>query len=369
MRLLVFFGHHKVGSSALQAFFANNYQALLAEGILYPATESEGLAYRQAEALGRLHGAEEPSMNIREPHNALAFKLLATATGGRAPEWHPGLPPATQMIRAIRMQVKYLQPRTVVLSSEVMSNFGAHHPELVDMVAGIFPEAKTELFCALRRPDQYLASWHAQRLRFGAKIGPLSANAALNYIETIHFDYEKMLRPWVERMPGARLHLRNYADILKSGGTAQDFIRQTRLALPKRLAPEERRNQSMPFGGIEVARLANRDLNPESAQEVRLLILQAGRKRRLTPNHDIELFGEEVRAELARRFEPIHAYISEQAGKPAFFPDIDEMRRVRPVSEREANIELMENLDPDAVYDLDAREFLLRMRRVMTGRQ
>ena len=44
MDLILFMGHHKVGSSALQMFLARNWLPLARAGILYPAVEPQGMA-------------------------------------------------------------------------------------------------------------------------------------------------------------------------------------------------------------------------------------------------------------------------------------------------------------------------------------
>ena len=51
MKAAFFIGHHKTGSTSLQAFLAANYHRLISEGILYPATESEGIVSNLAAAL------------------------------------------------------------------------------------------------------------------------------------------------------------------------------------------------------------------------------------------------------------------------------------------------------------------------------
>ena len=101
--LVIFMGHHKVGSSSLQRFLATNWLRLARDGVLYPSVEAQGLARNLAESLQGAPLEAPGSVNIREPHNALAFKLIAEATGAAVPEWHPKLPSASQMFRAVDM--------------------------------------------------------------------------------------------------------------------------------------------------------------------------------------------------------------------------------------------------------------------------
>ena len=355
MKTIIYFGHHKVGSTALQSFLFQNQEALMRHGLLYPATESEGLSY----ALARLVLGSGPAaragqfaelqkspvpMNAREPHNALAFQMLAQANGGKAPKWHGGLPGVVQMIRTIRQQAKFLQPEAVLLCSEVMANFGPQHPGLIDRVRDIFPNSDHVLYCVLRRPDDYLVSWHAQRLRFGDKVKALSGGAALGYAGSIHFNYRKVVEPWVRVFPDAPLHLRNYTDVLAAGGSVEDFLDRTGLAVPRGLETGVRANSSLPRAAMEIARRGNHDLPPDQAQALRQHLLDLRPEQLPVPNRDVEMFGAELRAQMAERFAPVHAYLSELTGQPAFFPDIEEMTRPRPVPEAEAVAALLDRL-------------------------
>lgn len=376
MKAIFYFGHHKVGSTALQSFLFRNQTALMRQGILYPGAEPQSMAYTIAQLLGKTDlpeaqtarlaeaAKEHPApMNAREPHNALAFQMLAQATKGKPPEWHKGLPAVPQMIRAMRLQTKYLQPHSVLICSEVMSNFGPHHPELIDRVRDIFPEASPAIYCVLRRPDEYLIAWHAQRLRFGHKVASLQEGAALGYTGTIHFDYRKMLEPWVERFSDAPQHLRNYADVLEAGGSVEDFFACNGLEMPPDPVQVGRPNESLPRAAMEIARRGNHDLPPDEARDLRQYLLSCREHTEPAPNRDVEMFGAELRAELTARFAPIHDWLSAQIGTAAFFPDIDEMAQVRPIPEREATADLLAQIDPATLPSDALRSFIAGLQR------
>ena len=371
MKAIIHFGHHKIGSTALQAFFFRNQAALIRAGILYPAVESEGLAHILSQLLDQhphladdvrdgLNKAQEMplSMNAREPHNALAFQMLAQATKGTPPPWHADLPNIRQMGQTIALQLHALHPHTVVLCSEVMSNFGPNHPDLIDRVRNIFPNADHELYCVLRRPDDYLISWHAQRLRFGNKVRPLSGGAALNYTNGIHFDYRKVVEPWVKAFPDAPLRLRNYADVLKAGGSAEDFFDATGLQMPGGMGALGRANQSLPCAAMEIARRANHDLSPENAEAMRHFLLTCHTHISLPANRDVEMFGADLRTALAERFAPIHDWLSVQTNQPAFFPDMDDMIKTRPLPEEEAVARLLKQIDTATLPNDTLRDFI-----------
>jgi hypothetical protein len=374
MKAILYFGHHKVGSTALQSFLYQNQVALMRQGLLYPGVDFESLSLTLARLLGELDISADQAaemleaqtgptpMNAREPHNALAFQMIAQTHKGKAPDWHPALPGTGQMIRALRMQQRFLRPSTVVLCSEVMSNFGADHPELIDRVREIYPEAEYSLYCVLRRPDEYLVSWHAQRLRFGDKMLPLNGGAAQTYIRGIHFDYRKVVEPWRDRFPGATLHLRNYTDVLKSGGSVEDFFDKTGLEMPSGAIPAGRANESLPRAAMEIARRANQDLPPREAQEMRQYLLTCDRHVTPVPNRDVEMFGAEIRAELAERFAPIHDWLSAEIGRP-FFPDLNEMTRTLPVPEAEATADLLARLPLSTLPNETLRSFIRTLAR------
>lgn len=337
MKVVIFFGHHKVGSTALQAFLSQNALALLRAGILYPAVEAEGQADLLKRALQGQDTPGAPPINVREPHNALAFRLITDVTGRDMPPFHQNLPGTAQMIRTIRKQVQALDPGAVILCSEVMSNLGPRDPGLIARIRDIFPDAEFELYCTFRRPDEYLVSWYGQRLTLGHKVAPLWDGGALDYTSTIHFDYRALLEPWRRCFAGAPFHVRNYRDVLAAGGSVEDFTGRVGIDFPSGLAAPERSNRSLPYALMEILRRANRTLPRPEAKRLRGFLLGLSDRIDLPANGEVEMFGAGVRADLFRAFAPIHDYLCDATGRPAFFPDLGEMRIVRPVPEPEAS--------------------------------
>ncbi len=344
MKVIIYFGHHKVGSTALQSFLAGNAIALLRQGILYPAVESQGMAHMMQQLLQPKTPPQLNCMNLREPHNALAFRMMASKPGAKTPPWHGPLPGQPAMLRAIRHQIEVLQPHTVILCSEVFSNFGVRDPNLIRTLHEQFPDAEFELYCALRRPDEYMASWFGQRLRFGQTIKALNAGTAQADMNTIHFDYQKMIAPWITVFDGAPLHLRNYQTIMAAGGSVRDFTTQVSCKFPGRLATNGPSNHGLVRAAYEIMRRANQDLPPEEARQLMQFLLKNGAERSPTPNHEVELFGAELRQELAARFEPINQYLGGLTGRTLFFDDADLMRQTNPVDSIDASRRLLENL-------------------------
>lgn len=345
MKVIFYIGHHKVGSTALQTFLTLNWRRLARHGILYPAVESRGFAANLARALGEPGKGDETDVNIREPHSALAYKMMSEVSDRKVPVQFKRIPASAQMLLALQNQVRAIRPKAVILCSEAFANFGQVKPELIQTLANLFPKAEFEVYCALRRPDDYLISWHGQRLKVGEKVMALSAGGAEAYFDNIHFNFRTVVEAWVERLPGARLILRPYGEILAAGGSTEDFMAQISIAPPDKLVPAGHANSSLPRAAMEIVRRANHDLPPDQAHALSQFLLKHGPALKPAANSDVEMYGEALRALLVERFAPIHDYLSELAGRP-FFDDIAELGETRPLPEAQAVANLLSRIDP-----------------------
>ena len=334
MKIILFIGHHKVGSSALQDYLSAHALALLRQGVLYPAVEGQGMALLLRRALSG-ETPEPLPPNLREAHNALAFRMIAEHNGSAVPALHPGLPPAADMLRMIQRQVEVFEPRVMILAAEVFSHFANLSTDMIAELAGAFPGAEIALTATLRRVDDYLVSWHGQRLRFGHQVRALPQGALAHYVKTIHFDYRLMLEGWTETLPEASLRLRPYDAVMAAGGSVQDFMTGFDLPLPAPpgAAPV---NAGLHRGLIEIARQANAALEPEDAADLFRVLLRLGPALDLPPSSGIELYGAAARARMAARFAPINDWLSERAGAP-FFADAARIAELRPHPEIAAN--------------------------------
>jgi len=363
MKVVLYFGHHKVGSTALQTYLARNSLALLKQGILYPAVESQGMSHLLSQALGLQAAPDLSCMNLREPHNALAFRMMSTNTKAAIPPWHAPLPPLPAMMRCITHQVDVLSPHTVILCSEVFANFGAGHHDLIQKIRDLFPDAEYELYCTLRRPDEYAASWFGQRLRFGHKIAPLSDPKGINY-GAIHFNYRKMVEPWATLFEGSRIHIRNYADVLASGGSISDFTATVGCDFPSGLSEQGPKNPSLPRAAYEILRRANHDLSEAQAISLRQMIqnipFPGGNDR------DVELFGTAQRQKMAENFAPIHDYLAQFAHAGGnFFSDISAVQETNPVDLAEATRNLLAFFATTPLPDPELQDYLSQLEKTL----
>lgn len=363
MKIILYFGHHKVGSTALQSFLARNAITLMRQGILYPAVESQGMSHLLSQLLHPGSSPDLDCLNLREPHNALAFRMLNEKTHARIPPWHAPLPALPAMLRTLAHQVDILKPETVILCSEVFSNFSTSHHDLIAKLRDLFPGAQYELYCVLRRPDEYAASWFGQRLRFGNKMVPLSMPKGVN-VAGIHFDYRKMVAPWVETFAGCKVHVRNYADVLAQGGSIPDFTATVGCTFPQGLPDKGPKNHSLPRAAYEILRRGNHDLPEAEAASLRELFQKLplpGLK-----DQNVELFGPEQRTRMAEAFAPIHDYLSQFApDRAAFFPDIEEMRQLRPMPLSEATQKILTYLPTGALPDPALRDYVKQLKSTL----
>lgn len=367
MKVIFYIGHHKVGSTALQVFLSQNWHRLAQAGILYPSIESRGFANNLRRALRGSDKAAVLGVNIREPHSALAYKMMSDVSDRKVPAQFQYLPPTGQMFQALRNQVLTMHPETVILCSEAFANFGEVEPDLIGRLCRVFPGADFEVYCALRRPDDYLVSWHGQRLKVGEKLQPLAHGGLHPYLETIHFDYRKVVQAWADNVPKGKLILRNYADILKAGGSPQDFMDQTGANYPDGLLPAARANKSLPLAAMEVVRRGNHELPQHAARALchTLLALDPGSVP--VPNGDVEMFRSEQRETIAELLAPIDRDVAALAGTNVFFAERQDIMRSRAVPAVEAANQLIASLDPAGFEDSVARDYIIRLQNEPLG--
>lgn len=361
MRVVLFIGHHKVGTSSLQRFLAENYHPFLKTGVLYPMVEFEGLTYQMAHGLNQPTDHTPLTFNVREAHNALAFKMMTEQSKKhKVPPYHTMLPHTRQMFHAISQQITFFEPHTMVLCAEVFANFAAMDIALIQRLSAIFDPEDVTIVATLRRPDEYITSWQGQRLKFGHKVKPLFEDGLDHYFGSIHFNYRKMLEGWAQEFPPGTSTwiLRDYSDVLKSGGSIEDFLTQIGLKRPKNAVEVPHSNPSLPDALMEVARLGNNMLEPSMAQALRRYLMDAGSRLNLPKKSDIEHFGPENRARLLESFDPIHKWLQHLTGHDPFFKDMDQAAAVRTIPVTEATAKIIGTLQRDAAKHITSSKLI-----------
>jgi hypothetical protein len=212
--ILLHIGHYKCGTSSLQRRFANHRDWLRERGLVYPD-------------LGLLtdpRGREIPS------HSALPFEYLR-GRGAPGPLWYrdalersPSPPTLESLLGRLHEELADAGERDVIISSEEFMRFGESErmEGLVDEFADQLVGHDVEVFCYLRRHDQYLASWYNQLVKMGGLAENLSQDIE-RFAAGIHGDYAKALRPWVQRFGTEHVTVRRYEH--RQGDVAEDFLR------------------------------------------------------------------------------------------------------------------------------------------------
>lgn len=365
MKLVCHIGHHKTGTTSLQAFLAQNSQALLKAGILYPWVETQGAAVAMAKGIHGDLSAEMLPINVREAHNALAFRMLADALPNwKVPGYHKDLPHSQQMLLALHNQAALLMPEYTVLCSEVMSHFGRSAPDLIGKLYETLSPSSAHVHCTLRRPDEQLISWHGQLIRFGQSPAPLSTPEGLQ-LGGIHVDYKRVIAPWLKQMPGAAITLRPYRETLVAGGSIPDFIAQSGMPFPDTLPDAPKMNVSLPAAVLGILREANKQLPRPAAKALGRDLAKLAEKMDLPGTREVELLGAEARARLLDHFRPIHDYLGRISGRTAFFEDLEDIATCKPIPEAVAIRQLLDQLTPERLARISspaARDFLAGQR-------
>ncbi len=365
MKLILYIGHHKVGSTSLQAFLAQNAHKLLQAGILYPAVDPRGLTHMLRQSIGLTDKPAFLPPYLREPHSALAYRMIHEVCRRPVPPQFEDMPPLDQMIATLQTQLKRLAPEAVIMCSEVFSNFGEVDPGLIDRLLALFPKvSEMQVYAVLRRPDDYLVSWHGQRLKVGEALAPLD-RALGEYFPTVHFDYSLVVAPWLEKCKDAEITLRDYGSVLETGNSVKDFRAHSMVTFPAGLTPPPRINKSLPLAVMEIMRLGNHSLPIASRERLREFLMSCGSRIDLPANRNIEMLGEAQRAQMLHRFQPIHAYLNTVAKTQSFFPRIESMIIPRPLPYADAAAQALAQMTPAVLAELrdaKARAFLETLR-------
>jgi hypothetical protein len=337
-RIWVYAGHFKTGSSSLQRFMSHNWRNLAFQGVLYPATDFLSVVHNMKDAVVGLPPATgAKSMNIHEPHNALALRLKNEEDGHPIPDYYPDLPNAKTMLDIMMRQVEGFAPRDVVIAGEVLSAL-AGTAELTGLqrLAWRLEKYEVHIVLNLRRPDLHIASWDIQRLRVGQDPGPLRGEAFQEYLATVHFDYLRLVEAWRKLLPKAHLHISNLADVRAAGGTVEQMLALLDLKNKDLLVPVEEFNRSIPRAYSMVCRAARKELSAEASRRIIRAIHRSPVDLPHAEDREVEMFGRFNRELLHREFGAVHGPLGQLAGKEPFFPDLDEMLKLAPISDVDA---------------------------------
>lgn len=203
-KLILHIGHFKTGTTALQSFCSANAELLGHQGLVYA-----------------------PFGVKNHKHSALAFsvlrdagvtKLLYDFASTRTAQDH-----WAEVFDAVRALPK---DHSILVSSEEFMRLG-EHPAAVALLRDIFataPDIPIHIVAYLRAPNSHLRSWYNQLIKLGIPAGNFDM-AVRSEIETIHWDYARALRPWLDIFGADRVTLRQFDDNLRLGDALYtDFL-------------------------------------------------------------------------------------------------------------------------------------------------
>ena len=337
MKKIYSIGLHKTGSTSLQWFLTTNQWALAQSGILYPPTNARGYARMIADGLGK---SNQPPSHINEymGHNALAYRLLSEALPGYDfPQVHRPAPSGDTMIDMIEQLAELTHAKALVLCSEDLARLSLRAPDALNRLKSRFGADQTCIMCTIRRPDQAIAAWQSQVLKGPTTPPRLQDSGIDHYLNSVHFDYQRILSPWLRCFPDVDLDLRPYSDVLAHGGSIENFKNNAGVTLPDTLVDAGNRNLGLHPALLEILRLARLSLSPAEAYLLRNWLERKQDTFDLPPKNEIELLGQDNRTLLATAFTPIHSYLSKLTGRAAFFDDIEDMTTPNSICNIEAS--------------------------------
>ena len=323
MRIFIHIGYYKTGSTALQHFMDINRDLLKAHGVCYPR------AGRPANDLGPI-SSTLPQLSV------LSLGLLE-GLGAHVPDWYargrarePTLYDVREQWINVVAELRQSECPLGMISSEEFVRFGEEpaYRQLVEFVADSLREFEVTVLCYLRRPDLYLESWYNQLIKLGIRMPRLRANLK-HFTKTIHVDFMKALRPWIDIFGPARMLLRNYEPIKsRRMGILSEIPALFGIPIDdEKFNFQVPDNPSIPNALLEIKRLSNHwNETPAELQRTNRVIQFLESNWELPSNSEIELLDVKNRFMLARSFRKCHAELSALKGSGTpFFPALEDL--------------------------------------------
>lgn len=203
-RLILHIGHHKTGTKSIQLCLAEAYDALRAQGVLYPKA-------------GRTRQADQ-SPDFESAHHALA---LAFADGSEA-----ALAKLAEFKRQLDEEAQGCN--TVILSSEAFPTIKA-----TGQVARFFSDYSIEVVCYFREHLSYVVSAYASDVITGR-----TAAAFSDYAKIFVPNPNWITRPWSQVTSNCTWRLFDRT-ALKGGTVVTDFVQTVGIDIPTSASYEQ----------------------------------------------------------------------------------------------------------------------------------
>ncbi|WP_298674674.1 hypothetical protein [uncultured Lentibacter sp.] len=364
MRKIYCLGLHKTGSTSLQRFLLANQVVLAQRGLLFPPVTPQAISRFVAELLP---AGQKRAMRLNEymGHNALAYRMISERL--KSFDFPTGHLPAFSSAHALflaRDMAEQMAAETVVFCSEDLARASLMVPEVPSIFAETFGTEAVTILAIVRRPDEALAAWQTQKLRFGAPFEPLWKTGIAPYLGTVHLEYRPALEPWRKAFPEADFVMVPYDEVKATGGTVARFCALAGLEQDGLAGLSERSNPSLPNAVFEIARLALAQLPLPSATALRGFLGRWAQTQELPANQDVDMLGAQARSALLRSFEDTHHWLSQTSGRLPFFPSLAQMGAAADLSAQEAAVRALPGLRASAdagLNDPRARRFLQKL--------
>ncbi len=238
--VLIHVGPHKTGTTSIQTFLRQNYEALHKKGVLYPEGGRRDLF--------KVNG------DLTYFHYPL-FKYLI----------NDEIEKANEHIEAIQSEIVTHQPRLVVISCEALSRRRALNGRIYKDLQSIFGQANRKWVAYLRRQDDLLVSLFTEQLKKGQNAWPktildaeapdiLDHQARLERMRDLIGDDALIVRSFERE----KRHLvASFLDILEVEDT-NDFVHggKERQSASARAINFQRYFNALPWGATRLRRLS-----------------------------------------------------------------------------------------------------------------
>lgn len=218
--LVIHIGTTKIGTTSIQEALHRNYENLLARRVLYPRA-------------GRFEGG-----SLTKQHHPLAKYLRLGSEAAYC-----------EAVVQIKREILSTNPELVVISSEHLSLFSTS-PAALSYLRNAFPEAKRTWVLYLRRQNEFAVSSYAERIKGGKISWPDSIHTRMEK----NLDYKELIGRVQMGIGEDRLVVVSFDR--EKGKLVSSFFREINID-PSDMQIESVRNKQMPWGTLNLLRIAN----------------------------------------------------------------------------------------------------------------
>lgn len=291
--LIVHVGTHKTGSTSIQAYCMENYDALRRGGCLYPRA-------------GRTDDRERHTIN----HHPLLRSMI-----GDSPR------PLDQQVAALAKEIAAANPQVVVLSSEILSReYLSAAP--FETIRKLFPHARREWVIFLRRQADVLVSRYSEMIKTRDILWP----HGIEMVDSpFYLDHRLRLEKLRYAVQDDTIKVLSF-DAQKKRVLEAFFETCGLDVAADKDSGSYHRNTSLPWGTLHILRLTNRLPRPLE-RYARSAALLVGRTLANTPAGFLVSWGHPLSARareaIAQRYRAGNRWVEEEyfGGAPVLDPD------------------------------------------------